>query len=369
MIVERELAGITLPFASGTFIAAYLPAQHSITPLLFLLAASAGAVALIHPKHKRLSNNVLTFTIVTTLACCGLFSGLSQNHLSASSPTSDDALSGYASEFGSSLTDLINDLPFEDKQSNAVVSALITGNRQALSVETEATFRNSGASHILALSGLHLGIIYGILKAVFALAGNRRRTKITKSILIIALCGFYTLATGANDSIVRAFLFILLGETASLTGRFQSIGSILMAALLIQLLITPESAKNAGFQLSYAAMAGIAYIYPWFKGMWTQETKGEDPVRRFLRWIWNSASISIACQITTGPIAYLYFGTFPQYFLLTNLIALPIVGILIPIAVLTIMLEACGISSTVLIQITESLVNVLCDSLSIISSL
>ena len=92
-------------------------------------------------------------------------------------------------------------------------------------------------------------------------------------------------------------------------------------------------------------------------------------VTRPTRWIWNSAAMSIACQITTAPIAWLYFGTFPQYFLLTNLIALPLTSILIPASAVTLMLYKTGICPDLLIRITEWLTELLIRALEIIASM
>jgi competence protein ComEC len=96
--------------------------------------------------------------------------------------------------------------------------------------------------------------------------------------------------------------------------------------------------------------------------MWKNDWRG-------LKWIWESAAVSISCQITTGPLAYLYFGTFPQYFLLTNLIALPLVGLVIPLGLLTIILQACDISASFLCEITEFMLSTMVESLSTIASL
>lgn len=369
MTAERDIAGFALPFAAGISLAACLPAMHSLPPILFLFPASACILALIHPRHRRFADGTILALTTFMLFCCGAFVSLSHEHLSISTISNGGTISDYASGFVSKIQELIDGLPFKDEENKALLSALITGERSGLNPETTEAFRNSGAAHILALSGLHLGIIYGILKAILSIFGNSFRSRIWKAALIVAACGFYTLATGASPSIVRAFLFILLVETARLTGRFSSTGTILLTSFFIQMALDPSAIKSAGFQLSYAAMAGIAYIYPYFKRMWPEKSEHEGITRKSLRWMWNSVAVSIACQITTGPIAYFYFGTFPQYFLLTNLIALPLVGIVIPLGLLTICLEACGISSSLLSEITEMLLSAMTESLSTIASL
>jgi competence protein ComEC len=115
-------------------------------------------------------------------------------------------------------------------------------------------------------------------------------------------------------------------------------------------------------------MAGVAFIFPWLKGFWPQDVK----FRKFrdpLKWIWETAALSISCQITTGPLAYVYFGTFPVHFLLTNLIAMPLTGLIIPAAVLTVMLTAAGWCPEMLLRATEALVTALSEALNIIASM
>lgn len=147
-----------------------------------------------------------------------------------------------------------------------------------------------------------------------------------------------------------------------MTGRRSNLKGILAASLMIHLAFDPTSAADIGFQLSYAAMFGIAYIYPQLKGFWRNDWPG-------LRWIWNSAALSISCQMTAGPLAYHYFGTFPKYFLLTNLSAAPLAGIIIPSALVTVLLTASGCCPEFMINITEWLTTAMTDTLKIIASI
>lgn len=169
--------------------------------------------------------------------------------------------------------------------------------------------------------------------------------------------------TGAGASITRAFLFILIRETSRLHNRYTSTAQVLMSSLFIQLLISPGSVRDVGFQLSYAAMAGIAFIFPWFRNLWPEGKGG------LMKWIWTSASMSISCQITTGPVSYFYFGTFPQHFLLTNLIAIPLAGLIIPTGLLTLFLNSLGICPEFMIWFTEKLVDVMTAAMETVSSM
>ena len=260
----------------------------------------------------------------------------------------------------------IDSISFHSRDTNAIIKALLIGDRSDIPAHITEAFRESGASHILALSGLHLGIIYAISTKLLSFIGNSLWARGIRSIATVLICGFYTLATGAGASITRAFLFILIGETARLTGRFRSTGTVLMTSLLIHLAIIPQDLREAGFQLSYAAMAGIAFILPWLSRFWpeTAERKSHP-----LKWMWNTAAMSISCQITTGPIAYMYFGTFPVHFLLTNMIALPLTGIIIPASLLTLLLDIFGICPPILSRASEMLIAALSKALEIISSM
>jgi competence protein ComEC len=116
-------------------------------------------------------------------------------------------------------------------------------------------------------------------------------------------------------------------------------------------------------------MAGIAFIFPKMKSFWPEEEKGDVREWRFLKWIWTSASLSISCQLTTGPLAWYYFSSFPQHFLLTNLIAIPLTGIIIPAALITLVLNTFGICPLFMLRLTEGLAEVLTSSLAIIATM
>lgn len=171
--------------------------------------------------------------------------------------------------------------------------------------------------------------------------------------------------TGGSPSLVRAFLFILMAETARhFPGRRRSLTTVLLIALTLQLLFSPLSVRSAGFQLSYLAMAGIALVYPHLRD-WYPATGRANP----FRWIWNSASLSVSCQVFTAPLVAWRFGTFAPYFLLTNLIALPLTEALILCALLSLTLGAVGLLPPFLAPLTDSLANLLVRSLEIISTM
>lgn len=367
MIAERDIAGFVLPFTVGiiasTALADTFLTTSAAPAALSAILVSVPTFLLIHPSRYRWSRHILNFLLIAASAGCGLFTGFTQSLCSLSSSHGIPPVPDMLTSLSESLKSHIGKIQFQNAATNSIITALITGDRADISPETVAAFRESGASHILALSGLHLGIIYGIISHLLSFIGHRPRAIKIKALLIIASCGLYTAITGAGASITRAFLFILIGETMRLCNRYRSTAQVLITSLFIQLLFSPESIKEVGFQLSYAAMAGIAFIFPRLKNIWPKGKGG------LMKWIWISAAMSVSSQTTTGPLAYFYFGTFPQHFLLTNLIAMPLTGIMIPSALLTLTLDAAGACPGFLISFTEALVELMTDALSIIASM
>ena len=406
MNVERDIAGFALPFAAGVLITAYAESLFcgDFSSVSFIASlVTFVAVFLLLNREEYDFRAHMTWVVVGAAAFgCGMLAAATAGVLFK---MPEPGFIAACRQIGTSLQTMIDSIPFSSEGTSALIKALLTGDRSGLSSEIKSAFRESGASHILALSGLHLGIIYGILSKLLSILGNSPVMRILRSILIILICGIYTLATGAGDSLVRALIFISLREIAKAASRYHGLGQILLASLIIQLVIDPLAVRSVGFQLSYAAMAGIAFIYPWLQGFWDraaeflnqttshlrtspkvteEETSPEVPEESHgktglkcaglliswpARWIWNTVSLAIACQITTAPLAYMYFGTFPVHFMLTNLLTLPLTGLLIPSALLTLCLTAIGCCPSILVHATEWLTCTLVWLLEVISAM
>ena len=273
-------------------------------------------------------------------------------------------LERWTSAWADRLRALIDGIPFPHEGTAPLLKALLTGDRSGLSPETVRVFRESGGAHLLALSGLHIGILYLLLTRLLWPLGNSPRARRVRYAFIVLAAGLFTLMTGASPSIVRAFLFILLNETARIACRPRDPLRILSTALLIQLVITPSAITSTGFQLSYLAMAGIFLLYPILDG-WYPKGPRFDPVRK----IWEAAALSISCQVFTGPLAWFRFHTFPTYFLLTNLFALPLTTLLMGSAVTTLALQGMHGCPGFLIRVTDGLCQALVRILQVISSM
>ena len=398
---EKEIAGIALPFALGIGISAGLSPMSIHHSVLYgsVVTMVFPALAILFLYRNRL-RPLRDAEIFAGIALTAFFAGMLCMNASSLSLDFSSGISEFAHHCGSAAGAFIDSLPFEHSDTNALLKALLTGDRSGLSRDCTETFRESGASHILALSGLHIGIIYGIVAKITSLLGRGSSARCLRSMLNISVCLFYVLCTGAGHSIVRAFIFILLSEIALLSHRKHKLKQILFSTIFIQLALEPRAITSISFQLSYAALAGIAFIHPTLTKLWTdyiadtadnsgppetdsgrgageQSTAGASPSGMhkpggLLYRIWSLSTLSISCQLTTAPLAWYYFHSFPKYFLITNLLALPLVGMLIPAAIACILLcavfpdTACA---CIALNATEWLAQLMQTTLNIISKM
>ena len=299
----------------------------------------------------------------------GIFCSLNY-HIASGIPEYESGFIGSAAANAvGTLQNVIDNIPYPSETSGPLVKALLTGDKSDLTKEITGIFRDSGASHILALSGLHLGVLYILLARLTAPLGNSPWIRRLRYSLIIVAALFYSIMTGATPSIIRAFLFITINETARLLGRKREPVRVLLAALTVQLALKPDVISSVGFQLSYMAMAGIFLLYPTLERIYPAPSGSRLSRFNPFRKIWNAAMLSISCQIFTGPIAWHYFHTFPKYFILTNLVALPLTSAIMTLSVATIALSFLGICPEPLVILNDHAMQALVFCLEIISGL
>lgn len=212
-------------------------------------------------------------------------------------------------------------MPSEDMaRIRAVVKALAYGYQDEIPAGIEESFRQSGAIHLLALSGMHLGLLYGLLLKLLALVGNSPTTKRIRSTVIIAALWAFTIFTGCGVSILRAAVMFSIYEAGVLAGRRRNGLNALSLSAIIITVADPSAPSGISFQLSYAAMTAIFLIFPHLRAI--VKTRNRISGR-----IADACAMTIACQATTAPIILLHFGTFAFYSLLANLLCSPIVSI------------------------------------------
>lgn len=299
----------------------------------------------------------------------GIFCSLNY-HIASGIPEYESGFIGSAAANAvGTMQNVIDNIPYPSETSGPLVKALLTGDKSDLTKEITGIFRDSGASHILALSGLHLGVLYILLARLTAPLGNSPWIRRLRYSLIIVAALFYSIMTGATPSIIRAFLFITINETAKLLGRKREPVRVLLAALTIQLALKPDVITSVAFQLSYMAMAGIFLLFPTLDRIYSAPNGSKLSRFNPLRKIWSAAMLSISCQVFTGPLAWYYFHTFPKYFILTNLIALPLTSAIITLSVATIALSFLGICPEPLVILNDHAMQALVFCLEIISVL
>jgi competence protein ComEC len=213
-------------------------------------------------------------------------------------------------------------IPILQGDEMATLKSLLVGDKEGLSSELKDSYMRSGAMHLLAVSGLHVGIIYLILCKLLALIpGNGKRMGRCKSALaILALC-FYSWVCGMAPSVCRAVLMATIYEAGRcIESRENSLGAISASAILI-CAFSPAAPVSVSFQLSFCAVLGIRLVYPWLSKLFKSRSK-------LLSYAWQVAAMSIACQVGTAPVTWYHFKMFPKNFLLTNLVAIPLVTVI-----------------------------------------
>ncbi|MBQ9530098.1 MAG: ComEC/Rec2 family competence protein [Bacteroidales bacterium] len=213
----------------------------------------------------------------------------------------------------------------------AILSAIAIGDRGSIDRTLKSEFRSSGAMHLIALSGLHIGVLYFFLTLTFALLGNSRPSRLTRKLLILAILWTYAFVSGMSNSILRAVIMISVYEAGELFGSDRSLKRALAISAFATTLWQPDAPFQIGFQLSYGAMAAICFIYPAVKRLLECRSA-------LMEKVWNTVALSLSCQAATAPLVLLYFGTFPKYFMITNFVAIPLTSTAIyltPVALIT----------------------------------
>lgn len=210
----------------------------------------------------------------------------------------------------------------KSKSEYGVAEALLLGYKYDIDQNTNLAFTRTGTLHVLAVSGMHVGLIFGLLNLLFAWVKRNSKWLIIRCACILSCLWLYALMSGFGASILRAtvtFSLICLGE---LTSRKTSSVNLLFASAFILLIFDPMCLFDPGFQLSYAAVFGILTTHKPISKLFL-------PNNPILKHIWSICSISIAAQVFTLPISLYYFGQFPNLFLISNLLIIPITTIAI----------------------------------------
>jgi competence protein ComEC len=208
------------------------------------------------------------------------------------------------------------------ERERATARALLLGDKSRIDEETYQAYSSSGTIHILCVSGLHVGVIYMILDFLLGFLSGSKAVKWGRYLLIILLIWFYAFLTGLSPSVLRAtvmFTILIMGRAIR---RSTNIYNTLASSALLLLSANTSMLLDTGFQLSYLAVIGIVTLQPWIRDLL--------PVKGWLlKKIWELMSVSLAAQLMTMPLTIFLFHQFPNYFLIANVLVVPLSGFII----------------------------------------
>ncbi len=237
---------------------------------------------------------------------------------------------GYASRIRQKIDEKLKTYNF-NKDELAIVDALLLGQRKDISVDTYNNYVNAGAIHILAVSGLHVGIILYMLNKLFRPIERLRKGNYIKMAILVILLWCFAIIAGLSPSVTRAVTMFTVVAIAINLKRSNNIFNTLAISMFVLLLLKPMFLYDVGFQMSYTAVLSIVSIQPFLVSLWTPNSK-------LVSYFWNLFSVTTAAQIGVMPISLYYFHQFPGLFFLSNLVILPFLGFILGFGIIVIIL-------------------------------
>ncbi len=241
------------------------------------------------------------------------------------SKTSDNTnLIVVANRLRHNLSDRISSNPNIFPTNSSLISSILLGDKSGLTAEQKDIFSASGASHVLAVSGLHVGIIYGLFILLFSSKIKQRKSKLRIPLFLLSLFAMWTYAfiTGLSPSVVRATLMFSLFLLDRFFGNERFEGKVIAFAAIIMIIINPLVVFDIGFQLSFVAVISIIGITPQITSLFRFNNSFQHKIIQLF-------AVPLAAQIGTFPLVLYYFHQFPVYFLVSNML----VTILAPIII------------------------------------
>ncbi len=219
------------------------------------------------------------------------------------------------------LSEVLSNGDFNSQQL-AVCSSLLLGDKSSMDHELQQSFVKAGVMHVLAVSGLHVGILFLVVSRLLYFMDTTKWLKLFKLLIVISVLWFYAFITSLSPSVMRAttmFSFFALGH---FLGRSTNVFNTLAASAFLLLILNPLMIFKMGFQLSYLAVLGIVLIFPKIYSLLVFKSKLVDS-------IWQLICVSISAQAATFSLSIFYFHQFPNYFLLANVLVLPFIPLII----------------------------------------
>jgi competence protein ComEC len=251
-------------------------------------------------------------------------------------------------------------VPSENSQ--GLLKALLLGLKKDLPEELQISYARAGAIHMLAVSGLHVGIFFLLIQGLLNTIGLKGRIRwLYYSILLIALF-MYAALTGFSPSVCRASLMFGCYTVARWLNRDTQFYNILACSAFLLLVLNPFVLFDVGFQLSYAAVTSIVWLQPKLEAIL-------NPKNKIVRFFWAVTTVSLAAQVGTFPISLYYFHQFPIYFILSNWLAMILVPVLLYVGIIFLILSPFTALASAIGIVLSWLVTILNAGISFIENL
>ncbi len=236
-------------------------------------------------------------------------------------PNNQKTLRGFAFIYREKINKALSKYNFSQEELS-IINAILLGQRQDINHEIFENYKNAGAIHILAVSGLHIGIILLFLNFLLQPLENFKKGKIVKLIVIIFCLWLYAFVAGLSASVIRAVTMFTAIAIGWMSNRPSGVKNSLVVSLFFLLLINPLFLFDVGFQLSYTAVFSIVWIQPFFNDFW-------KPKFKIINYFWQLLTVSFAAQIGILPLSLYYFHQFPGLFFVSSLVIIPFLGIIL----------------------------------------
>jgi competence protein ComEC len=242
----------------------------------------------------------------------------------------DHTFFGYADTFRRRINKQLKASNFKGDEL-AIINALLLGQRQDISPKIFNSYSQSGAIHILAVSGLHIGLILLILQRIFKPIEYIKHGRFIKTSIIVLLLWSFAIIAGLSPSVTRAVTMFSIVAIGMNLKRPTNIYNTLAISLFFLLLFKPLFLFEVGFQMSYLAVISIVTIQPILEKFW-------KPKNKILKFYWQVFNVTVTAQFGVVPISLLYFHQFPSLFFVTNLAIIPVLGVILGFGILVIFL-------------------------------
>ncbi|MGK0253674.1 MAG: competence protein ComEC [Mariniflexile sp.] len=244
--------------------------------------------------------------------------------------TENLTLFGIANNIRNHINEKLKQYHFKQEEL-AILNALLLGQRQDISEAVYTSYTNAGAIHILAISGLHIGIILLLLQYVLKPIERFKHGTVLKTILLVSILWSFAIIAGLSASVTRAVTMFSIVAIAMNLKRPTNIYNTLAISIFFILLFKPMFLFDVGFQLSYLAVLSIVIIDPLLYKLW-------KPKNKIINFYWHTLTVTVSAQFGIIPLSLYYFHQFPSLFFLSNLVIIPLLGFILGLGILVMLL-------------------------------